>query len=208
MLNQNPRFPQRTLNNKVNRTNKNPGFVTINEQKRLCLKGLSLRDIIIKNGTNYNFKPYLFPEFNVMTNGDIFFDPCVSIINVSRREFVKWFVLDKQWNISHDNSYNFVRLPKEGYMMKISIPIVSDTIESFEVEYVVDITNINIIESFEVEHVVDIDTNHIFALNDPHLMEVDSLNTIESIDVTKYPEFIELINDTTSFIKKYLTDIQ
>ena len=189
--------------NNDNEDNKLTGVVTPYDQKfkRKEKDGFTIFEIIEDETLLNTFSRNVFPDIVKMNNGEIFMSPTKKIIQTLHEYYIKWFLLDKNFHISHDHDYPYVNIPKDGYLMKIVIPKLSEYPDDFEIEYICDINNI--------QTQIDNSINNITHIDSQNSIDVDTkeLLTIENFDPTKYPKIYELLINKKDFFNKYLTFI-
>lgn len=178
---------------KNNPTNSLKGVVTPNDQllRKKSSGGLTLKEIIYDNSILCKFPNYTFPQIRIMDNGNMFMDPRKRMISNMHEYRIKWFVLNEQFEISHDHDYPFVPIPSKGYLMKISVPITSLEKQEYQIDYIIDINHIH-------TEVVESKTENGTTESELQLPECN---------FQMYPSVYELVSDNQEFFNKYLIDI-
>ena len=183
------------------------GVVTPYDQKfnRKTEDGFSLFEIINNESLKSRFNKFVFPEFRIMDNGEIFMSPVKRVIQTLHEYYIKWMVLDDKFAPSHDHDYPYVNVPRNGYLVKIVIPVLTENPNDFDIEYICDINNIqtNIYDSINninQPKVIDASQN---AIN----VDIKEELGIEPFDPSLYPDFFKIISDKKRFSDKYLQHI-
>ena len=175
------------------------GVVTPLKQSmgRMNGEGFSLDKIYENQELLSMFKKNEFPRFERTADG-LFFEPIGKVISTIHTYYVKWFSLNKDFEISHDHNYQFTRIIPNGYLMKVSVPRMSDQISDYEINYVIPVDNIQAIPFYgKVQSERTIDTTS----------EPTSQYAIPQFDISMYPQLMGLLSDKESFITNYLSDI-
>ena len=176
------------------------GFVDSQMQRNLRGEdSFSVRQIIKDPSILERFSPKELPEFQE-TNTGVFFSPYGRSVNTVGQEIIKWFSLTKDLEFRSDHSYQYATLDEEGYLMKISVPRMSDRILSFDIKYITSVNDIRVISISEnlMKRTID---------------EADDLTgenklRIVPFEPEKYPEFsIKIKTHYNDFIQKYLNDL-
>lgn len=143
-----------------------------------------------------------FPKFKTMEDGEVYFEPVCQVISSLQTHYVKWFMLDRRFQISHDHSYPHVRVIPDGYFMKIKLSINIDKITGFEVIYITKADDIEIMDYADTRR----DSAYIEDIVEDakvYRWTVPLLNI-----ATFYPQIVPLLTDSDRFIKTYLKDIK
>ena len=87
----------------------------------------------------------------IETESGFFIQPVEKIIDIAIRGYVKFLVLDKNFTPIHGHDYQFVRLPDEGYLMRIVLTYKDDRnlSEDFTVDYIININDIEVVSFIE-----------------------------------------------------------
>lgn len=183
------------------KNNKNllTGVVTPLKQsmKKMNSEGFSL-DVIYENPDILSmFRKNEFPKFEKTSDG-LFFEPIGKIISTIHTYYVKWFSLNSNFEISHDHNYQFTKIIPNGYLMKVSVPRMSDQINDYEINYVIPVDNIQAISFYgKVQSERTIDT----------ISEPTSQYAVPQFDISMYPQLMSLLSNKDFFIENYLSDI-
>ena len=152
---------------------------------------------IVNSDMKDRFKKDTFPKIFTTSDGTIFINPVKNVKTTMENYFVKWIVLDTEYNPVRNHDYPVVPLPKKGYLMKVNIPITSDNPSEFVVEYVMDYHNIQIETINSIAHST-------LSGNDIDVEKTESLY-VQPYEPTKHVEVLKLITDN-EFFSKYLKD--
>lgn len=150
---------------------------------------------------NENIKSQLMkdslPDVVDTTSNELFIDPhAKSIINQVEIR-TKWLLFNEDNEPIRSHNYPMVRIPKVGYLMKITVPITTDKskISDFIIEYYVDIRNIDIIKISNLERGAEADNT-----------SVKTSIAIKPFDITDHPELHSLLLKRDEFFEKYVKD--
>lgn len=183
----------------TNNKNLLTGVVTPLKQsmKKMNSEGFSL-DVIYENPDILSmFRKNEFPKFEKTADG-LFFEPIGKIISTIHTYYVKWFSLNSNFEISHDHNYQFTKIIPNGYLMKVSVPRMSDQINDYEINYVIPVDNIQAISFYgKVQSERTIDT----------ISEPTSQYAVPQFDISMYPQLMTLLSNKDFFIENYLSDI-
>jgi len=188
----NPRYLPQQTNDSLK------GVVTPMNQK-LGIYGKSnikIDDIVGNEVLINEFEKNTLPVMNKMTDGDIFFKPTMKVLQNSFCTYLKWFSLSETFQISHDHDYEFARLNKNGYLMRISIPRVSKVIMSFQVDYIIKVDQFTPIAISQNMQSGETEGKLEEKLRMPYFFIED------------FPQINALIQEPENFINTYLRDIQ
>ena len=159
--------------------------------------GYKIEDIIEKENLRERFQKNEFPQFDVTSDG-IFFQPIGKVFSTVRQYYIKWFSLNEDLSFSHDHNYHYARLNPNGYLMKVSAPMVHDQISDFEVNYITKVDNIT----------------PITVTVRPEGANVDSLTTapidmytVPPFNASEFPALVQVFMDHDNFVSTYLSDI-
>ena len=171
------------------------GFVVTPEMQKSMIKEetLDLFEICDKKEIMNKFDQYTFPELLKMDSGEIFFNPHKSVRDTTTAFCIKWLVFDKDFNPIHGHDYPMVRLPLECYLMKIVIPLMTEMINDFGIEYLIDIRNIDIIR------------NETQSITEEQFSDATVLR-IRPFDFESFPKIKELMDDKLLFFRRYVKD--
>lgn len=183
------------------------GIVTSDMQKMFlnnhsCVNKTKLVDIITNLELLNKFDRNEFPKIEIMENGKMFFQPVCRVISPVYTHYVKWFSLTEDMNFSNDHDYEFAEINPNGYLMKVILMRQLDRISGFEVRYV---TNVN-----DVEFISTVETRAEGAY------VTDAVNASLPVEKFVVSQFVpgqyikiqNIIQDSESFIEKYLQDVQ
>lgn len=159
--------------------------------------GYTIDDIIEKETLRDKFQKNEFPQFDKTSDG-IFFQPIGKVFSTARQYYIKWFSLGEDLSFSHDHAYHYAKLNPNGYLMKVSAPMIHDRISDFEVNYVTRVDNITPIS----------------VMVRPEGANIDSLTanpidmyTLPPFNATEFPTLVQLFMDHEKFVDTYLSDI-
>lgn len=166
--------------------------------------GLDIMDILNDESKISKFPRFTFPKIEVMTNGEMFINPCKWVVMPTGNYYIKWLIFNKDFTPVHDHHYPATRLPKEGYMMKVIVPVLSENPDEFQIEFVVDYHNIHVEISNSIENISQIQSS-----TQQTSVQVSTQNglSIEGYMLGKYPEIDSLISDKKLFFDTYIKDV-
>lgn len=170
------------------------------------INGLNINDIIRDEKLMNQFSKNEFPEFKVMTDGSIFFNPRRKVVSQIQSYAIKWFSLDSSLEFAHDHDYEFARLNMEGYLMKLRISRGFTNkgdiqIGGFEVDYVCSVNQIPIVEILETP-------NSNLSLPSPNeVITPQNKLKVSPYNPNQFPKLIAVFMNSEEFINKYLQDI-
>lgn len=163
------------------------GVVTSSMQNMHGRNTMSLEEILTNEDILQNFKENIFPKVERTTSG-WFFSPIKHSIFNMHQTYMKWFSITNEGIIPHDHTYDFAKLNLNGYLLKVSVPMLSSKISDFQVEYLVD-TN-------AITPVINEIKDNSYKFDMPLFV------------LGKCPNVDKLLNDQQLFIQKYLSDVQ
>lgn len=159
--------------------------------------GYSIDDIIEKENLRDRFQRNEFPQFDKTSDG-IFFQPIGKVFSTARQYYIKWFSLGEDLSFSHDHNYHYARLNPNGYLMKISAPMIHDQISDFEVNYITRVDNITPITVTVRPEGANVDS---LTANPIDMYALPPFNAPE------FPTLVEIFMDHENFVNTYLSDI-
>lgn len=180
---------------------RNPRYLPPQEEKHNILKGavtpdiqkmhgrnvMSLSEIITNEELKKKFEMNTFPKIEKTTSG-WFFSPINHSIFNMHQTYMKWFSLTKDGVIPHDHAYDFARLNMDGYLLKVSVPMLSNQITDFQVDYLVNTNSITPLINEEQ------DGSYSFKM--PMFV------------LGQYPNISDILSNQQTFIRQYLGDVQ
>ena len=186
---------------KANNSFANPlkGVVTPFTQKyrRTDSVGFQLSEIL--DGEMWKrFKKNTFPKVEKTSDGKMFIQPRKHVMSTMENHHVKWLVLTTDYKPVHDHNYPMVQLPKNGYIMKVVIPITSEKLSEFMIEYVIDYNNIQIESINTIGNIKD-KTQEIFQMTRDENISI-------KFNIDNHRPVLELISNREEFFSKYLSD--
>lgn len=150
------------------------------------------------DGNNTEGFPSKYIPHIVETADGFFIEPVTSFKTGGIKTYVKFLILDKNFIPIHGHDYAFVKLPTEGYLMRILLNNKTDKelSEDFIINYVIDINNITVVSSREI--------NTQSGVNELSTIEIKAFeNIIDSYD----ERIFSLLSNKDVFFKTYLKDI-
>lgn len=197
------------MNAQMNQVNKLNGVfenkcVTMDMQKKFIYNRssnhLSLMDIINNAELLEKFSVSEFPKLRVMSDGSIFFQPLQKIISPIYSHYVKWFSLADDFSFAHDCSFEYAKLRRPGYLMKIELQLQIGKISGYEVKYVTDVDNIEFVSVLAPKPTGG-------SIDDAYKSTIP----VEQFSVTQFnPNYYmalgAVLQDTQYFIDNYLED--
>lgn len=137
------------------------------------------------------------PNIIDTTSNELFIDPHTKSIVNQVEIRTKWLLFNKDNEPIHGHNYPMVRIPKVGYLMKITVPITTDKskITDFGIDYYVDIRNI------EVERMTNLERD-----NENGNTIIKDFIAIKSFDIARHPELHSILLDRDDFFNKYVKD--
>ena len=175
------------------------GVVTPFSQKyhRSDSSGFELEEIV--NGDMIKrFKKDTFPKVEKMSNGNLFIQPTKHVMSTTENYYVKWLVLDSSYQPTHNHDYPMVELPKNGYIVRISVPITPEKTPQFMINYVIDYHNIQI-DSMNSLGNVEQDQSPYQAIREE--------TVVVRFNINEHLPLLNLISNREEFFSKYLNDI-
>lgn len=158
--------------------------------------GYRIEDLIEKENLRDQFRKNEFPQFEKTADG-IFFQPVGKVFSTTRNYHIKWFSLTKDLQFSHDHNYQYAKLNPDGYLMKISAPIIHDMISDFEVNYITKVDNITPIIVTVRPEGTNIDTL---------ASEPIEMYAVPPFEPSNYPSMVQMFMNN-NFVSEYLSDI-
>lgn len=147
---------------------------------------LSLSEILSDEKLSDKFIPGTFPRIEKTSSG-WFFSPISRNIYNMHQSYSKWFSITRNGLIPNDHAYEYAKLNVEdGFLLKITIPMLSNHIIDFHPEY-----------AESVKEIIPMQTGN-----------ENILLTMPVFDPRKFSTITNLLSDQETFIKKYLQDIQ
>lgn len=166
------------------------GIVTPIMQAKKGIQGnLTLSQLLDNEKIMNKLDRYVLPKIEKMNDGEMFYEPVRGRISNMHTYVMKWFSLTKDHKIKNDHSYRFARLDPNGYLMKITIPRVSEKITDFGIDYIIPVNSIHIDS---------------VTLQNPDGTNKESY-IIVGQDITNFPGLFDLMRKD-SFKEKYLID--
>lgn len=175
------------------------GVVTpfMQETKTCVRDNISLYDIFNDNDLLSKFQSNTFPKMDKTSTGELFFIPVARVISpVTGVYYTKWFSLNRNKEFSHDHSYDYARIHKDGYLMKLDVVKDDTKIIDYSIVYLTPVDNVEIIT----------ESKNDFSVIDPNDRTVIAYD-VKSFDIYKHQDIIEKLSDKDKFIFNYLNDM-
>lgn len=134
---------------------------------------------IYENWETYQdqFETYQLPPFRQMEDGRYCIQTFARVTDMtSGGEWVAFVFLDKDRKFIEESTYTFADLPKEGYLIRYSVPTRCASSDTIEMDYVVDINNLPIIETM--------------VNSESSFLQIERSVSINKIHEDEYGEFI------------------
>jgi hypothetical protein len=167
--------------------------------------GFDIIEIIDDEKMLSRFDRYTFPHIEKTSDGTLFITPTKRVLTSTENYYVKWLVLNEEFQPLSNHNYPMLPLPKNGYLMKIVLHVTSDNPTEFIIQYVVDYHNIGIQTVSGVNGISQVQS----SFSGQSSIEVDKADSIsvKTIDISRIPQIMSMINDKESFFKEYLQDM-
>lgn len=167
-------------------------------------RGFNLLQILNDESLLAKFQRFTFPKVETMSDGCMFINPRKHVITPTENQYIKWLIFNTDFSPVHDHNYPMTRLPKNGYMMKITIPILSENPDEFQIEYIIDYHNIQVDVSNSINNISQIQNSDDRQIT----VQVNAQNelNIKEYMLGVYPEIDSLISDKKLFFETYASD--
>jgi hypothetical protein len=145
---------------------------------------ITLLDIInnVNNNEYYTrFTDTRYIPTMTTTNKEVFLETVCTRYSNTGSTHIKFLMIDKRTNeITNDSGYPFMKIPKEGYLVRLVLPKRVPISDMLELSYIVDINNISFNEYIDngVNKIVGFnsieDINSI--LKNPEILNMDDIS--------------------------------
>ena len=186
--------------------NTDPKFVTPMTQKYHKMTNITfdLFEIYKQEEIVNKFPPLTFPKIVETTGYELFIEPHDRIYNSSLMEetYIKWLVLGEDMEPINGHNYPMVKLPQDGYLMKIQVPNslkLSDNMKELK-NYQIDCI-------YPYRHFKIITEDNLKQMEENSMdLDIMSSLSIKSVDVDINSTLHSLLTNKEEFFDKYVKD--
>ena len=137
------------------------GVITPYDQvfKKKPSTGFSLSEVLENENISKNFDQFTFPKIISTDDEKQWIDSVAHIISPNGERYVKWLIFNKDKKPVHDHNYPMTNIPDDGYLVKITIPVMKENPREFIVDYIIDLNDIH----FNIESTINPSTENLTA---------------------------------------------
>lgn len=154
---------------------------------------------LYKENSPYSLPAHYLPKIEILDEA-VFMVPTKHVISANDDYYIKYLVLDENQVPIHGHDYPYVRLPSEGFILKINSHYNDAKIQEFSISYLLNINDVKLIPTTELQAVTTAD-------NEP---DIEGILTYDfyPISTSEYTRSLEmLLADRKLFFDKYISDV-